>query len=183
MSKEDNEMLKRQQERLSGLLKSAGYEEEEVVTWKKRKTVKKKKVTVKHFFPTLKNSQGFDMHLCRYEDSIGDHVYVPKKYGQLRAGWMNNSFCPNCKLQPCINVEYYEDIQHQSFQVYYAQEEAEAAGKKTKPLAALQKMEKYTLKFMTKHFGRNYMKRVGTPGCIITETHKYHRGWHTGDFR
>jgi hypothetical protein len=45
--------------------------------YKKMTTTKKKKKkppSIKSFFPTLRNSQGFGMHFCRYEEKIGDHV-------------------------------------------------------------------------------------------------------------
>jgi hypothetical protein len=37
---------------------------------KTAKKNKKKALTVKNFFPTRKNFQGFDLHLCKYEESI-----------------------------------------------------------------------------------------------------------------
>ena len=168
-------------------LKRLYPDEGEVISIKKKRKTnskKKKPLGVKDFFSTVKNSQGFGMHLCRYEQSMGDHVYVPRNYGQLSKGklWRNLDFCPSCKLQPCINVEHFDEIQKESFEEYYAQDQAENAGKKPKkPLAMLKKMEKFTLKFMTKYFGREYVKRVGTPGCILNETHEYHRSWYEDD--
>ena len=164
-------------------LVEAGLEKEEDVIplKKKRKTTKKtKRPGLKAFFETTKNSQGFGMHLCRYESKIGDHVYVPKNYGQLSRGmvWRNLDFCPSCKLQPCISVEHFDEISKKSFEEHYANDEAVKAGKKgRKPLAIMERIEKFTMRFMVKYFGREYVKRVGTPGCILEHTHKYHMDW------
>jgi hypothetical protein len=49
---------------------------------KKKKTTKKKLQTLKKVFPTLKNWQGFDMHLCRYEETIRDYIFLPQNRRQ-----------------------------------------------------------------------------------------------------
>jgi hypothetical protein len=149
---------------------------------KKRRTTKKKveRPGVKAFFETKKNFQGFGMHLCRFVDSIGEHVCVPKNYGQLSKarGLKCPNFCPSCKLQPCINVEHYDDIEEKSYEEYKGEDEAVKDGKKpTKPLALMQRMERFTPRFMTRHFGRDHVKQFGTPMCIMEATQKFHREW------
>ena len=147
---------------------------------RKKTAKKKKKLLVKSFFQTLKNPQGFDLHHCRYEPTVGEHVYVPKNYGHSSDGavWRVLDFCACCKLQPCITVEHMEDIRSQAMDEHWARKEGEEAGKKTiDDLAIFVRIEKYILRAMTKYFGRDYMKTTGTPSCVISETHNFTTAW------
>jgi hypothetical protein len=81
---------------------------------KKKKTTKKKPQTLKKFFPTIKNSQGFAMHLCRYEETIRDYIFLPKNYGQLSVHRQPHQFCNDCKLKPCISIEHWTRQPHSS---------------------------------------------------------------------
>lgn len=147
---------------------------------KRKKTTKPKPITVKNFFPTLKNSQGFDMHLCRYEASIRDYVYVPRKYHKITKAklWIDRSkFCPSCKLQPCINVEHFEEIGHKSFEVHSAHDKAKEEGRRVRAVTPVRSLERYIMSLMTKYFGREYMNRNGMPECVIEEACKWNDDW------
>ena len=148
--------------------------------WRPKKKPKKKPLTMKNFFATTTNSQGFGMHLCRYEKSIGDHVYVPPKYGKLskgRAFWLNQGFCSDCKLQPCITVEHHEEIKEKLMDHHDKDDRAINAGKKPNNVTLLNKSERSILTFMTKYFGGDYAKRVGTPCCVMKAAHQFNREW------
>ena len=147
---------------------------------KKKKARKKKPLGVKSFFGTTKNFQGYDLHHCRYEPRIGDHVFVPKNYGKLSEGavWRNLAFCECCKLKPCVTVEHMEDIRSKAIDEHWARKEREEGGQKTiADLAVIQRIEKFILKLMTKHFGREHMKGAGTPSCVIIETQAFTPTW------
>lgn len=146
----------------------------------RKKTPKRKPPSVKNFFSTVKNSQGFDMHLCRYEPSIRDYVYVPRKYHQLTKAklWIDRTkFCSCCKLQPCITVEHAEEIAHKACEVFSAHEKALQEGKRVKQQTPVTAVERFIVSLMNKYFGREYMKRNGTPECVITEACQWHQLW------
>ena len=150
---------------------------------KKRKTTKKKKTEgIKAFFPTVTNSQGFGLHLCRYEQSIGDHVYVPPKYGQLSKNGSTKGnvkkFCPWCKLQPCIVVEYWDtEMRNKVVEEHLAMDEVRKAGKKKCNMTVINKLSRYMTKFFRKIFGSEYTNRVGTPYCIRNELYDFNSEW------
>ena len=140
---------------------------------------KKKPLGMKAFFPTVKNFQGFPVHLCRYEASIGKKVYIPSEdYGQLSkfCPWRDFSFCPSCNLQPCIMVEHQDDIQSAAHDVHWNQKRAEEEGRKAcSNLDIVKKAEKQAMKNLRTHFGRDYMKRCNNcvPDCVISGTQKF----------
>ena len=143
---------------------------------KRKKESKKKPLGLKAFYPTVKNSQGFDLHLCRYEPSIQDHVYVPKNYGKISQNtrWRNLNFCPSCKLKPCITVEHWDEIHAKAMEEHWANKKAEEEGKKTRSeVMVMKRIENFTMKKMTKYFGKEYTKQEGTPCCIIYDTQEY----------
>ena len=151
---------------------------------KKRKTAtkkKKKKPSIKAFFQTVTNSQGFPIHKCRYEERIGDHVYVPPNYdGRLSLGGAirgKTDFCIWCKLKPCIAVEHFEEIHKKMWDEHYKMGEAQKAGKKTNNVTVINKVARFTNRFMRKYFGSEYTKRVGTPHCIMNEIFEYNYEW------
>jgi hypothetical protein len=143
---------------------------------RRKKAVKKKKkpLTMKKFFPTLKNSQGFDLHLCRYEDSIRDHVFVPKNYGQLSRHRVPHQFCNDCKLKPCITIEHQHEMLEIQYEEHKAHDQAREAGKKVRQLTAVNRSERRMAKIMSRHFGRDYANKAGVPNCIIKEAHSYY---------
>lgn len=147
--------------------------------YKKKTATKKKKKklpSIKSFFPTLKNSQGFGMHLCRYEEKIGDHVYEPKDYGQF-SKHLKPEFCIWCKLKPCITVEHLESIQHFLFQEHRKHDEAKEAGKKVRNATPVHRAERYMVSLMTRYFGREYTKERGVPNCCMQEAWRYNCEW------
>lgn len=149
---------------------------------KKTKAKKKKPLGMKAFFPTAKNFQGFDKHRCRYEESIKDHVFVPKKYGELSQlapwRWEQFGFCPHCKLSPCVTVEHFDEIFEKACTEHKKAAREDDNKTTRKELAIISKIEKFVMRIMTKHFGRDYIKRTGTPECVIKESHTYTCDWH-----
>jgi hypothetical protein len=147
-------------------------------TGRSRKTTakkkKKKSLTVKNFFPTHKNFQGFDLHLCKYEDSVRDYVFLPKNHGQLSRHLVPHQFCNDCKLKPCITIEHLVEIAELQFKEHSAHDKARKEGKKVRQLTAVNRSEKGMMKIMTRLFGREYTNKVGVPNCIIKETHSYY---------
>jgi hypothetical protein len=141
---------------------------------KKKKTTKKKPQTLKKFFPTLKNSQGFAMHMCRYEETIRDYIFLPKNYGQLSVHRQPHRFCNDCKLKPCITIEHLDEIATLQFEEHRMHDEAREAGKKVRELTPVNRAERRMMKIMTRHFGREYTKKVGVPNCIIKEAYSYY---------
>lgn len=59
---------------------------------------KKKRISI------CKNFQGFSMANCVYRDEVHMSCYVPPKYAtkQTDKEKMDNYFCTDCKLEPCI---------------------------------------------------------------------------------
>lgn len=144
---------------------------------RKKRAAKKKPASVKAFFPTLKNSQGFPLHLCRYEPSVGDHVYVPKSYGQISMGTRGRKFCPHCMLQPCLTLEHLDEIQDSQFDYHWAHDKAAQAGRKVRKLTPVSRAERCMVQLAAKYFGKEHMKRVGVPQCCINEAHQYNVEW------
>lgn len=148
---------------------------------KKTRARKKKVLGVKAFFPTAKNWQGFDKHCCVYEESIGDYVFVPKNYGELSRlapwRWEQFGYCSHCKLSPCITVEHQDDILHKAMSEYQAADDYKDKTTK-KELVLISKIERFVMRFMTKYFGRDYIKRTGTPECVIKDSHTYTYYWY-----
>ena len=180
---EQAKRLAEQAKRIADLLPPGSSDElaDPLVPAKKRRKTKKQKhmESIERHFPRKKNFQGFDMARCRHEASIGDYVYVPKNYGSTSAGklWRDLRFCPQCKLKPCINVEYFEEINRHCFDQCWKHERTLEDGKKSSILALLKRMENNTVKLLVRHFGREYVKRVGTPGCVIEDTQDYLSRW------
>ena len=102
-----------------------------VIYKKKKKKRKKKPLKMTSFFAAATNFQGFPMLRCRYEPSIGDHVFVPEDYGGLSklSPWRDQSFCSSCNLKPCIMVEHQSDISAAAVDEHFKQEMAEQEGK------------------------------------------------------
>jgi hypothetical protein len=140
---------------------------------KKKKT---KPPSIKSFFPTLKNSQGFGQHLCRYEEKIGDHVYEPKNYGQF-SKHIKSEFCIWCKLKPCITLEHHQSIQDVLFDEHWAHDKAKDAGKKVRSATPVHRAERYMVKLMGNYFGREYAKKVGVPNCCMRKAWDFQREW------
>ena len=148
---------------------------------KNLRSKKKAKVnTITNYFASQKNSQGFDLHLCRYEKKVDDKVYVPKNYGHRAKPWDDRSFCCSCKLQPCITVEYYDEIYEKANQEHEKREVAEKegiGGKRSCPVAVVDRIANFAMKFMRRHFGSEYVKTHGMPECIIKESHQFNLAW------
>jgi hypothetical protein len=77
---------------------------------KKVVTHKKRAKTMKSFFPSKKNHQGFPMKECKFQKAEGAHMYRPWWYGRSYTNDPDNegvypTYCKHCKLQPCITVE------------------------------------------------------------------------------
>ena len=148
-----------------------------------KKTKKKKKPSIKAFFQTVTNSQGFPIHKCRYEERIGDHVYVPPNYdGRLSLGGAirgKTEFCPWCKLKPCIAVEHFEDIFHKSYNEHSKAEKRFKEGRLNQKNneALINRIARSTNQFMRKYFGSEYTKKVGTPHCIMNDIFEYNYNW------
>jgi hypothetical protein len=73
----------------------------------KEKIVEASKVTVKKQRRSgCKNFQGFSMANCVYRDEVHMSCYLPPKYAanQTEDQKMDNYFCTDCKLEPCILV-------------------------------------------------------------------------------
>ena len=138
------------------------------VVYKVKKKRKKKAPGVKSFFQTKKNFQGFDRHLCQYEDSIKDYVFVPKNYGE-RSQFRDNKYCTSCQLKPCIMIEHMDDIVPQATSELFPRKRSE--------VAVAGRMENYVKKLLVKYFGRDHVKRVGTPNCVIEETNSFTHDW------
>ena len=177
--KEEEEVGEHQAKLLSSSVKRPRVEDlVPVKSYISKKPKKKKPLGMKAFFQTAKNFQGFPIHLCRYEASIGKHVYTPKNYGELTKGflWRDLSFCPSCQLQPCLMVEYQDDIQSTAHDLRWEQMKAEEEGTKAcTNLDIVKKAEKQAMKHFRKHFGREYMKRCNNrvPDCVISGTHHF----------
>ena len=148
---------------------------------KKSKGKKKPKPnTLTNYFQTRKNSQGFDIHLCRYEKKMEDYVYLPKNYGHRAKPWRDCSFCCSCKLQPCIAIEYWDEIFEKAYEEYKKMEAAKrdgSLGKKICPVAVMDRIAKFAMKYYRKHRGSNYVKMTGMPECIIKSSNEYNLTW------
>lgn len=144
--------------------------------FKKKKKKKPKAIKMTNFFQTRKNFQGFDMHLCRYEPSIKDHVYVPKCHEEVAKArpWVERKFCCSCKLQPCIMETHLEEITHKWLDEWNVHKKAIEEGRRVKAMTPVNRLEKFILSLLTKCFGRNYMKENGTPDCVVKQVCDYY---------
>jgi len=87
-------------------------------------------------------------------------------------------FCPWCKLQPCIVVEYWDtEMRKKVVEEHLAMDEVRKAGKKKCNLAVINKVARYMTKFFRKIFGSEYTNRVGTPHCIMNELYDWNHEW------
>lgn len=80
---------------------------------KNKKTNPQKKM--RQYFTAKKNVQGYPMRLCKYQPSEGEHMYHPPGHGKLHGSsclykLSPASYCKHCKLEPCISVEYSEEM-------------------------------------------------------------------------
>ena len=142
----------------------------------RKKRTKTKPASIRSFFPTLKNSQGFGLHLCRYEEKVGDHVYQPKNYGQV-SRQLKAELCIWCKLKPCITIEHHECIQDVLFDKHQAHDKEKEAGKKVRSAPPVNRAERFMVKLMTRYFGKEYMKKEGVPNCCMREAWRFHTEW------
>lgn len=128
-------------------------------TASKKPTKKKGKMT--NHFATAKNFQGFDKHLCVFEPTINDFVFVPKNYGVVTKAQQKVNFCPKCMLTPCINIENKEAM------VLKAYDLKKSNDKSSTMLG--DRMETYMKRLMVKYFGREYSTKKGIPDCVLEE--------------
>ena len=133
---------------------------------KKKKPRKKKDPGMRAYFGTVKNFQGFEKHLCCYEESVKDFVYVPRKYQDLvPRHMMGREFCKCCMLKPCITVVHQREISEKMVDLYLPR------NKKEQTIANM--MERFVMSKMRKYFGTEYLKELGTPNCVIEEVSEY----------
>ena len=142
---------------------------------KKKKGPKQQKMKA-HFVP-LKNSQGFEKRLCVFEPSINDLVFVPKKYGEVSKKERIREFCKHCKLTPCITIEHLDEIVDKWVDLTVGRNKQLPRLSRD---AVVNRLEKFTMRFMTKYFGREYTQKHGMPECIPEDAvfHTKHE-WHT----
>ncbi len=124
---------------------------------KKKKGGIKKRNTVKNYFPTVSNFQGFPRNKCVFNTCIKDYVYVPQKYvEEARAGPIS-TFCEHCLLAPCLAESHYAMIKEKASGFILADGAT--------PLIATQKCETFMKGRMRRYFGPTYTRERGLPQC------------------
>ena len=124
---------------------------------KEKKNKKKKKNTLKNYFKTVTNFQGFDKRFCAFEPSINDYVFVPKDYAIKRRQETIVHFCGECFLTPCISDEHHRDVAHHSAK-WSIQD-------RLPNKSVIRRCETLMKGYMRKYFGRAYVTRSGLPNC------------------
>lgn len=85
---------------------------------------------VRQYFPTKKNVQGFPMRLCKYQPDEGEHMYQPPGYGVLYNSSLTRmapaTYCKGCQLQPCVTMEYSDEMFTTGAQLVVADGKSEA---------------------------------------------------------
>ena len=123
-------------------------------TKKKRKTIRKESIK-RHFLPQT-NFQGFPKKDCVFQAKVNDYVYVPKNYKEADKDAL---FCKECMLSPCLVFGHYKELCDKASQLSIMEE---------LPNNTVAKRCETLMKgFMRKHFGREYLNRVGLPSCVF----------------
>jgi hypothetical protein len=118
--------------------------------------------SVKSYFSSKTNFQGFCLSKCRYKKSIDSKVFCPRNYGSIaRANFREMEFCKHCLLTPCITVEHLYDIHSKKFELSY--------GSIIPDDKIADKLERFMVSLLRKYFGSQYIKDFGTPPCVLEE--------------
>lgn len=127
---------------------------------KTQKSKKKpcKKNTLHNYYQPVLNSQGFPVHLCKYEDSIKDLAYVPKKYQEIAKPTYVSTFCSHCKLTPCASHFHYKELCQKASSIIVEN--------KGTALLANKRCETLMKAHMRRYFGAKYTREVGLPECF-----------------
>lgn len=123
----------------------------------------KKRNTLHNYYAHVLNFQGFPKHLCRYEDTIKDHVYVPKKYLEAAKPSCLDTFCPQCKLTPCFSHFHYKEMCQKVSSI--------VVENKGTALVATKRCETLMKGHMRRYFGAKYTREVGLPECFYEALH------------
>jgi hypothetical protein len=131
-----------------------------------KKKKKKPQPTMKAFFMTKTNFQGFDINLCKYEPSLMERVYVPQSYGVIsRTYGRRIEFCKSCMLSPCVTIEHMEDSCGEASRL---RTQDGKTNHEARPC-----LEAKMRHIMAHHFGRGYMKGMPTPKCVRDDIDYY----------
>lgn len=123
-----------------------------------KKTCQKKNNTVKKYFPTKKNFQGFPQHLCVFNNSLQDYVYVSKRYTDDVHPGPTSTFCSDCLLAPCLGESHYAQIKER------ARDCILSTG--CTALVAIRKCETFMKAQMRRYFNPAYTRERGLPNCV-----------------
>lgn len=122
------------------------------------KKKKAKKNTLKNYFPTVCNSQGFPRNKCVFRECLNDYVYVPEKYVEEAKASPLSVFCGTCLLAPCLAQSHYHMIRKEASGLILTE------GKST--LVATRRLETFMKTRMRRYFGAKYTRETGLPECV-----------------
>lgn len=117
-------------------------------------------------------------HCCVFRKEICDYVYVPVGYGEkfleANQGCAPPAFCRQCRLQPCMNLEYKDEIYGYGHRLVDhnnpAQREYMASAVNEAVVSRL--FDSVVQRLMRELFGREYQEKKGVPRCVWDMVHK-----------
>lgn len=118
-------------------------------------------------------------HLCVFRKEVGDYVYVPAGYGSKfwganQQGCAPPPFCKQCRLQPCMNLEYKDEIYGYGHRLVDRNNPAlreELAGAVNEAVVS-RLFDIVVQRLMRKLFGEEYQEKKGVPRCVWDMVHK-----------
>lgn len=127
----------------------------------RKKKGKRKNNTVKNYFATIVNFQGFPKHKCVYQLSVHDYVYVPPNYQDVARPNLLSKFCRKCLLTPCLASFHYTELCGKIAKLLMVD-----PAERVSTLVVSRRCETMMKGYMRKYFGAKYTRDTGLPQCV-----------------
>lgn len=116
-------------------------------------------------------------HFCLFRKEVNDYVYVPtgygSKYSRANPGFAPPSFCKHCRLQPCMNLEYKDEIYGYGHRLveHNNPDQRGVLASAVNEAVANKLFNCVVQKIMRTLFGKEYAEKKGVPRCVWDTVH------------
>ena len=182
MSQEAHDILtKHMDSTVSEMINSAMEAKGKARTIEKNKTMPK--TTADHFANqvemNIKEHRNLPLCFCVYREEVKSYVLVPPGYGEnyySKHKHSNPPFCQKCRLKPCMNAEYANEIYGEGHKLatYVDINYKEASTEEGKALwndKIIKNLCDKVRKIMEEIYGKEYSGNKPIPKCVWDKIH------------
>lgn len=137
--------------------------------------VASKKTSKKPFRSVIEKNPSIPVlsqHFCVYRKEVNDYVFLPAGYGRkfsrANQGCATPSFCKQCRLQPCMNLEYKQEIYghgHSLAGELNPDQNGELASEVNEKIVG-RLFDCVVQNIVRALFGKEYQEKKGVPRCV-----------------